>query len=151
MSTYLKVIAVGNVGQDPQTTVFEGGGQLTVISIATTENWTDKTTGEKRSLTEWSRVAFNGKLSEIVDKWVHKGDKILVEGRLRTRKWTDSNNIERYTTEIIANNMTMLTSKKDRNSSQMNRSESEVDKYNDSKQSNQNINNTDDQEDDLPF
>ena len=91
MSTYLKVIALGNIGQDPETKHFEGGGQLTNLSIATTETWKDKQTGEKKSVTEWSRVVFNGKLSEIVDKYVKKGDKILVEGKLRTRKWTNQN------------------------------------------------------------
>lgn len=110
MSTFMKVIAVGNVGSDPETKHFEGGGQLSNLSIATSERYTDKQ-GQKQEVTEWSRVSFNGKLSEIVDKYVKKGDKILVEGKLRTRKWTDGQGIDRYTTEIVARNMTMLTPK----------------------------------------
>ena len=153
MSTYLKVIAVGNLGQDPETKHFDGGGQVTNISIATTENWKDKNTGEKKSITEWSRVSFNGKLSEIVDKYVKKGDKILVEGKLRTRKWTDANGIERYTTEIIANNMTMLGSKDSSGaSSQPSQPVSAVDAYqNNQSKPNQETSNAAPEEDDLPF
>ncbi len=139
MSTYLKVIAVGNVGQDPETKRFEGGGQLTTLSLATTETWKDKQTGEKKSITEWSRVTFNGKLSEIVDEYVKKGDKILVDGKLRTRKWSDKNGIERYSTEIIAREMTMMGS----NSSNKNQG-SAVESYQQQQAPSK-------QEDDLPF
>lgn len=111
MSTYLKVILVGNVGADPETKHFDGGGQLSNLSVATTETWKDKNTGEKKELTEWSRVVFNGNLSKIVDQYVKKGDKILVEGKLRTRKWQDQGGVDHYTTEVVARSMTMLGSK----------------------------------------
>lgn len=110
MSTFQKIVIVGNAGMDPDTKTFENGGQITNLSIATTEKWKDKTTLEKKELTEWHRVVFQNKLSEIVSQYVKKGDKILVEGKLRTRKWTDGNGVERYSTEVVAREMTMLGS-----------------------------------------
>lgn len=161
MSTFQKIVIVGNTGNDPETKHFENGGQLTNLSVATTETWKNKQTGEKQSLTEWHRVTFNGKLSEIVDKYVKKGDKILVEGKLRTRKWTGQDNIERYTTEIVAREMTMLGSPS--GSTNRENGGSAVDAYQ-SKQQNQGHagdqflagqtdkpSTTEDEHDDLPF
>lgn len=110
MSSYNKVTLVGNLGQDPETKIFENGGQLTNISIATSETWKDKTTGEKKTLTEWSRVRLNNKLSELADKYLSKGDKVLIEGKLRTRKWTDDKGVVRYATEVIAREMVFFNS-----------------------------------------
>lgn len=147
MSTYQKVIIIGFLGDEPQTKHFEGGGQITNLSVATTENWKDKQTGEKRSLTEWHRVSLNGKLSELADKYLNKGSKVLIEGTLRTRKWTDGNNIERYTTEINGRNMTFMGSKDQSSNTQQNTG-SAVDAYNQNKQTNEPIG---EQDDDLPF
>lgn len=110
MSTFQKIVIVGNTGNDPETKHFDNGGQLTNLSVATTEHWKNKQTGEKQSLTEWHKIVFNGKLSEIVEKYVKKGDKILVEGKLRTRKWTNQSGQDVWTTEIVAREMTMLGS-----------------------------------------
>lgn len=112
MSTFQKIIICGNLGQDPNTKIFDGGGQVTNIAVATTENWKDKQTGEKRSLTEWHNVVIHGKLSEIADKYLNKGDKVLIEGTLKTRKWTGTDNIDHYTTEIICRGLTMMSTKK---------------------------------------
>lgn len=149
----MKVIAVGNVGQDPETKHFDGGGQLSNLSLATTETWKDKNTGEKKELTEWSRVVFNGNLSKIVDQYVKKGDKILVEGKLRTRKWQDQAGVDHYTTEIVARNMTMLGSKPQQSSSNS-REVSAVNKYenqNASAQESAPAQPQGDDHDDLPF
>ena len=102
-----KVILIGNLGQDPETKQFENG-MIATASIATSERWTDKTTGERKEHTEWQRLVFNGRLAEVVAKYVKKGDKIYVEGSIRTRKWTDQQGIERYSTEIRVDNMQML-------------------------------------------
>ena len=104
-----KVILIGNVGNDPETKQFDSG-MIATVSIATSERWTDKTTGERKEHTEWHRVVFNGRLAEVVAQYVKKGDKIYVEGSIRTRKWTDQQGIERYSTEIRADNMQMLGS-----------------------------------------
>lgn len=108
-----KVILIGNVGQDPEVKVMPSGGTVANISIATSESWTDKQTGEKVEKTEWHRVIFFKRLAEVVGEYVKKGSKIYVEGRLQTKKWQDNNGNDRYTTEIIANSMQMLDSKSD--------------------------------------
>lgn len=103
-----KVILIGNVGNNPETKQFENG-MIATVSIATSERWTDKTTGERKEHTEWHRLVFNGKLAEVVAQYVQKGDKIYVEGSLRTRKWTDQQTgQERYSTEIRVDTMQML-------------------------------------------
>lgn len=154
MSTYLKVIAVGNVGQDPETKTFQDGGQVSNLSIATTENWKDKQ-GVKQERTEWSRVVFNGKLSEIVSKYVSKGDKILIDGTLRTRKWTDANGKDNWTTEIVARSMTMLTPKGGNSSRPPQPPASAVDAYEASKNAENQTQSTNSlpegEVDDLPF
>ena len=110
MASVNKVILVGNLGTDPTIKHFDGGGSVANISLATTESWKDKS-GEKQEKTEWHRVVFYKKLAEIVGEYLFKGSSIYVEGRLETRKWTDKAGTEKYTTEVIANNMQMLSPK----------------------------------------
>lgn len=106
-----KVILVGNLGDDPETRYMPSGGAVTNISIATSESWKDKQTGQPQERTEWHRVVFFNKLAEIVGEYLKKGSKIYVEGSLRTRKWQDQSGQDRYTTEIVASEMQMLDSK----------------------------------------
>ena len=111
MSTFQQVTICGNLGDEPQSRTFQNGGSVVNLSIATTESWVDKTTGEKKRLTEWHRVVAYGKQAEVLAKYCSKGDKLLITGKLRTRKWTDQSNIERYSTEIHVDTFTFLTSK----------------------------------------
>lgn len=106
-----KAQIIGRLGADPTTHSFENGGSVTSISVATSEKWTDKNTGELKELTEWHRITFFGKLAEIASQYLRKGSLVYIEGKLRTRKWTDKDNIERYTTEIQATSLEMLDSK----------------------------------------
>jgi len=108
MASVNKVIILGNLGADPETRTFPSGGQITIVRIATTERWRDKNTGENRELTEWHRVVFNDRQAEIAAQYLRKGSAVYVEGALRTRKWTDQNNQERFSTEIRANHMQLL-------------------------------------------
>ena len=103
-----KVILVGNLGQDPEVKYMPSGQAACNISIATTDSWNDKTSGEKVEKTEWHRVVFFRKLAEIVGEYLRKGSQIYVEGRLQTRKWQDKDGNDRYSTEIVANDMQML-------------------------------------------
>ncbi len=103
-----KVIVVGNLGQDPDTKYLPSGSAVTNISVATSESWKDKQTGEKKERTEWHRVAAFGRLAEIMAEYLRKGSQVYIEGKLRTRKWQDKNGNDRYTTEIIADQMQML-------------------------------------------
>lgn len=103
-----KFIGVGNVGQDPEVRFNPNGSAMANVSIAVTESWKDKQTGEKVEKTEWIRVVFFGKLAEIVGEYVKKGSQVYIEGRLQTRKWQDSDGNDKYTTEIVANEMQML-------------------------------------------
>ena len=103
-----KVILVGNLGNDPDVKYTQGGAAVTTISVATSESWKDKQTGQMQDRTEWHRVKFFGKLAEIAGEYLRKGSQVYVEGSLRTDKYTDKNGIERYTTDIIANEMQML-------------------------------------------
>jgi single-strand DNA-binding protein len=104
-----KVILVGNLGQDPETRYLPSGGAVTNISIATTEEWKDKQTGEKKEKTEWHRVVFFNRLAEIAGEYLKKGSMIYVEGKLQTRKWQDKDTgQDRYATEIVGNEMQML-------------------------------------------
>ena len=111
MASVNKVIIVGNIGRDPETRVFADGNPVTNISVATTDRYKDKTSGELKESTEWHRIAFFGKLAEIAGQYLKKGSQIYVEGKLRTRKWTDANGIEKYSTEVIAESMQMLGGK----------------------------------------
>jgi single-strand DNA-binding protein len=111
MASVNKVIIVGNLGRDPETRYMPNGEAVTNITVATTESWKDKNTGEKKELTEWHRITFYRKLAEIAGQYLKKGSQVYVEGRLQTRKWTDKDGVERYTTEIIADTMQMLGSR----------------------------------------
>ncbi len=106
-----KVMIIGNLGAEPEVRYTSSGSAMANINMATSETWRDKTTGEQQEKTEWHRVVFFGKLAEIVQQYVHKGSKLYVEGRLQTRKWQDNNGQDRYTTEIVGNEMQMLDSK----------------------------------------
>ncbi|OTG84988.1 single-stranded DNA-binding protein [Acinetobacter sp. ANC 4648] len=105
-----KVILVGTLGKDPETKTFPNGGSLTQFSIATSESWTDKNSGERKEQTEWHRIVLNNRLGEIAQQYLRKGSKVYIEGSLRTRQWTDQNGQERYTTEIRGEQMQMLDS-----------------------------------------
>lgn len=107
MASVNKVILIGNLGKDPETRYMSNGEAVTNITLATTDTWKDKN-GEKQEKTEWHRVTFYRKLAEIAGEYLKKGRSVYVEGRLETRKWTDKNGVERYTTDIIASDMKML-------------------------------------------
>ena len=108
MASINKVIIVGNLGRDPEMRTFPSGDQVANVTIATTDKWKDKQTGETKEATEWHRVVFNGRLAEIVGQYLRKGSQVYVEGSLRTRKWTDQAGVEKYSTEIRADQMQML-------------------------------------------
>jgi single-strand DNA-binding protein len=110
MASVNKVILIGNLGRDPETRYMPDGGAITNISVATTDKWKDKN-GEMQEKTEWHRVAFFGKLAEIAGEYLKKGSQVYVEGRLQTRKWQDKEGQDKYTTEIVANQMQMLGSR----------------------------------------
>ena len=111
-----KVILVGNVGQDPEVRQFANGGQVCSFSLATSENWKDKNTGERREKTEWHRISiFSEGLVRVVQSYVKKGSKLYIEGQLETRKWQDQNGVDKYTTEVVlrgfGSTLTMLDSR----------------------------------------
>jgi single-strand DNA-binding protein len=110
MSGVNKVILIGRLGKDPEVRTFENGNSVANFSIATSEVYRDKTTNEKKEITEWHNISLWGKLAEIAAKYLHKGEMVYIEGRLRTRSW-EKDNITRYTTEVIGENMTMLSPK----------------------------------------
>ena len=103
-----KVILVGNLGQDPETRYMPSGAAVTNFTVATNESWKDKQTGEQKERTEWHRVAMFNRLAEIAAEYLRKGSQVYIEGKLRTRKWQDKDGQDRYTTEIIADEMQML-------------------------------------------
>ena len=107
------VIILGNLGNDPEVRYMPNGEPVANISIATSETWSDKNTGEKREKTEWHRVTAYRRTAEIIGQYTRKGSKLYVEGKLQTRKWTDQNGVERYTTEIIADSVQLLDSRRD--------------------------------------
>ena len=112
MASINKAIIVGHLGRDPETRTFSNGDQVTNITIATTDKWRDKATGENREATEWHRVVFNGRLAEIAAQYLRKGALAYIEGSIRTRKWTDpQTGQERYATEIRADTLQMLSSR----------------------------------------
>lgn len=110
MASVNKVILIGNLGKDPETRYMSNGDAVTNITLATTDTWKDKN-GEKQEKTEWHRVTFYRKLAEIAGEYLKKGRPVYIEGRLETRKWTDKAGVERFTTDIIANDMKMLGSR----------------------------------------
>ena len=103
-----KVILIGSLGKDPETKTFPNGGSLTQFSIATSDSWVDKSTGERKEQTEWHRIVLHNRLGEIAQQFLRKGSKVYIEGSLRTRQWTDQSGQERYTTEIRGDQMQML-------------------------------------------
>jgi single-strand DNA-binding protein len=106
-----KVILIGNLGKDPETRYLPSGGAVANVTIATSESWKDKTSGEAKERTEWHNVVFYQKLAEIVGQYLKKGSQVYIEGSIRTRKWQDKEGHDRYTTEIIADQMQMLGGK----------------------------------------
>lgn len=106
-----KVIIIGNLGQDPDVRYIPSGGAVASISVATSETWKDKESGENQERTEWHRIVFFNRLAEVAGEYLKKGSKVFVEGRLRTRKWDDKDGKTCYTTEIVAKEMQMLDSK----------------------------------------
>ena len=106
-----KVTIVGNLGQDPEVKYMPSGGAVTNISVATSESWKDKQTGQPQERTEWHRIVFFNRLAEIAGEYLKKGSQVYLEGSLRTRKWQDQSGQDRYTTEIVASEMQMLGSK----------------------------------------
>lgn len=106
-----KVIIVGNLGNDPDVRTMPNGDAVAKISVATSESWNDKSTGERKEVTEWHSIVFYRRQAEVAGEYLHKGSKVYVEGRLRTRKWQDQNGQDRYTTEIIGDVLQMLDSR----------------------------------------
>lgn len=115
MSGVNKVILVGRLGKDPESRTLENGAMVCSFSMATSESWKDKVTGEKKEITEWSNIVMWRGLAEIATKYLHKGDMVYIEGKLRTRSW-EKDGVKRYTTEIIADQMTMLSTQRNANS-----------------------------------
>ena len=113
-----KVILVGNVGIDPEVRTTESGVKVARVRLATSERYVDKQSGERKELTEWHTITLWRGLADVVDRYVHKGSQIYVEGRLRTREWVDKDQVKRYTTEILADNMQLLGSRSDNNGGQ---------------------------------
>ena len=108
MASVNKVIIVGNLGRDPETRTFPSGGRVCNVTIATTERWKDKQSGEMKELTEWHRVVFNDRLAEIAGEYLRKGSQVYIEGSIRSRKYTDKDGVERNITEVRADQMQML-------------------------------------------
>ena len=113
MASVNKVIIIGNLGRDPEVRYAASGAAICNVAIATSRSWKDKTSGERQEETEWHRVVFYDRLAEIAGEYLKKGKSVYVEGRLKTRKWTDKDGAEKYTTEIIAQEMTMLGGRED--------------------------------------
>lgn len=108
MASLNKVALIGNLGRDPEVRTFPSGDRVANVTIATTDKWKDKTTGEMKEATEWHRIVFHGRLAEIAGEYLRKGSQVYVEGSLRTRKWTDQAGVEKHSTEIRADQMQML-------------------------------------------
>jgi len=108
MASVNKVILIGNLGRDPEVRYAPSGSAICNVTIATSRNWKDKTSGERQEETEWHRVVFYDRLAEIAGEYLKKGRPVYVEGRLKTRKWTDKDGVEKYTTEIVADQMQLL-------------------------------------------
>lgn len=113
MSSLNKVMLIGHLGRDPETRYMPDGGAVTNISVATTETWKDKASGEKQEKTEWHRISAFGRLAEIMGEYLKKGSHVYIEGKLQTRKWQDKEGKDRYTTEIVAAQLQMLGGKPD--------------------------------------
>ena len=153
MASVNKVIVVGNLGKDPETRYVPSGDAVTNITVATTDTWKDKATGEKKESTEWHRIAFFGKLAEIAGQYLKKGSQVYVEGKLRTRKWQDKDGQDRYTTEIIADQMQMLGSRQGAGEAPMRERESSAPSSNQASAAKKPApaSNFGDMDDDIPF
>ena len=138
-----KVIIVGNLGADPDSRAMPSGNAVTNISVATSESWNDRETGEKQEKTEWHRVVFFNRLAEIAAQYLKKGSQVYVEGKLQTRKWEDKEGNERWTTEVVANQMQMLGDRMSNDMSNDNALSSQSTSDNDFS--------TDEFDDDIPF
>jgi single-strand DNA-binding protein len=108
-----RVTIIGNLGNDPDSKTTQSGSQITTLSVATSESWKDKQTGQQETRTEWHRIVFFNRLAEIAAQYLRKGSKVYVEGSLRTRKWQDQQGVDKYTTEIVGKEMQMLDSRGD--------------------------------------
>jgi len=144
MASVNKVILIGNLGKDPETRYMSNGHAVTNITLATTDTWKDNN-GEKQEKTEWHRITFYRKLAEIAGEYLKKGRSVYIEGRLETRKWTDKQGIERYTTDIIATDMKMLGGKPQGQQSESNSTPAKAGA------SGGNDGGFDDMDDDIPF
>ncbi|WP_394781858.1 single-stranded DNA-binding protein [Undibacterium sp.] len=111
MASVNKVIIVGNLGRDPETRYMPSGDAITSITVATTDKWKDRASGDQKEATEWHRISFFGKLAEIAGQYLKKGSQVYVEGKLKTRKYTDKDGVEKYATDIVADTMQMLGSR----------------------------------------
>jgi single-strand DNA-binding protein len=125
-----KVILVATLGKDPEVRYGQSGNAMANVTMATSEQWKDKQTGEKQEKTEWHRVVFFNRLAEIVGEYLHKGSQVYIEGKLQTRKWTDKDGNDKYTTEIVANEMQMLGGRQDNNQGQQQPSQHQQQKQN---------------------
>ena len=142
-----KVILVGNLGQKPEIRYTQTDSAVANLSLATSESWKDKETGEQREKTEWHRIVYFGKLAEIAEQYLDKGSKVYVEGKLQTRKWQDKETgADRYTTEIVGNELTMLDSKNSSGMNEMSESQNFERNTGQSDQAQEDFN-----EDDIPF
>jgi single-strand DNA-binding protein len=111
MASVNKVILIGNLGRDPEMRSFPDGGTICNVTLATTRSWKDKNSGDKVEETEWHRIVFRDRLAEIAGEYLKKGKQVYIEGRLKTRKYTDKDGVEKYATEVVATDMTMLGSR----------------------------------------
>lgn len=145
MSGVNKVILIGNLGKDPEVKYLENNVAVAKFPLATSETWKDRTTGEKKEHTEWHNIVLWRGLAEVVEKYLKKGQKVYIEGKLKTRSWEDKDGNKRYTTEIVADNMTMLSPKDGGESTESTISDAPVAKEPDLAPA------TDDKTDDLPF
>lgn len=151
-----KVIIVGTLGNDPEVKYSASGSAIANLSVATSDQWKDKQTGEKKEQTEWHRVVIFGKLAEVAGEYLRKGSQVYIEGQLRTRKWTDSNGVDKYTTEIfipqMGGVMQMLGGKREDSGQQQPRQQPQRQQQQPKKQSPQGSNETPmDFDDDIPF
>ena len=117
MSSVNKALIIGNLGQDPEIKYTQSGSPVANLSVATSERWKDKNTGEQKEQTEWHRVVVFGRLAEIAEQYLKKGSKIFIEGKIQTRDWEDAEGNKKYTTEVVAREMTMLDSRASADSS----------------------------------
>jgi len=132
-----KVIVLGNLGSDPEVAYMANGNAVTKVSVATSESWKDKQSGQEQERAEWHRAVAFGKLAEIMGEYLRKGSKVYIEGQLRTNKWQDQSGNDRYTTEIIVSDMQMLDSRNDNNQGQSEPHQGQNQQSNDTRQDSQ--------------